>query len=145
METEMKSATQVQDYSTPSGGSKNERGAMFWIGWVLSVLVVALMLLSAFMKLSKNPQAVDGFKKAGYPESALIAIGIAEAACAIIYLIPQTSVLGAILLVGYLGGATNHHVRVGEAFYMPILVGVVAWVGIFLRDNRLRALLPLRS
>src|SRR5580765_8389625 len=131
MATETKSANQVLDDSTPTGDGKSECVPIFWLGWVLSVLVVGLMLFSASMKLMKNPQAVEGFKKAGYPDSALIWIGIAEAACAIIYLIPKTSVLGAILLVGYLGGATNQHVRVGEAFFMPILVGVVAWLGIF--------------
>jgi len=67
-----------------------------------------------------------------------------EIACAIIYLIPQTSVLGAILLTGYLGGATATHVRVGEPVFMPVIMGVVIWLGIFLRDRRVRALVPIR-
>lgn len=115
-----------------------------YVGWTLTVLPSLLLFFSAYMKLSKNPQAVEGFAKAGYPEGALFWIGVTELACTILYLVPQTAVLGAILLTGYLGGATCHHVRAGEPFVTPIIVGVVVWGGLFLRDQRLRALLPLR-
>ena len=71
-------------------------------------------------------------------------LGILEVACTVIYLIPRTAVLGAILLTGYLGGATATHVRIGEPWFMPVLLGVVVWLGIYLRDPRLRALIPLR-
>jgi hypothetical protein len=89
--------------------------------------------------------AVEGFAKLGYPERAALWIGIVEIACTVLYLIPRTAVLGAILLTGYLGGATNTHVRVGEPFYMPVLLGVLVWLGLFLREPRLRPLVPLRN
>lgn len=120
--------------------------AMFWTDWVLSILPALLLFFSASAKLTRAPQAVEGFKKMNYPDSALLPIGIAEVACTVIYLIPRTSVLGAILLAGYLGGATNHHVRAGESiFFAPVLIGVVVWLGLYLRDPRLRALVPFRS
>jgi hypothetical protein len=70
---------------------------------------------------------------------------IVEIACAVLYAIPRTSVLGAILLTGYLGGATSTHVRAGEPFYLAVGTGIVVWLGLYLRDERLRALIPLRS
>lgn len=115
-----------------------------YAGWALTVLPSLLLALSASMKLSRNPQAVEGFARAGYPDGALLAIGVTEVVCTVVYLVPQTAVLGAILLTGYLGGATCHHVRAGEPFLTPVVVGVVLWGGLFLRDERLRALLPLR-
>jgi hypothetical protein len=75
----------------------------------------------------------------------MVRIAIVELACVLLYAIPRTSVLGAILLTGYLGGAISTHVRAGEPFYLPLGVGVIVWLGLFLRDARLRALLPLRS
>lgn len=118
---------------------------MLWGGYVLSVLPALLLFFSAFMKLSKNPEAVQGFKGFGYPDSAVIGIGVIEVICTVLYLIPRTSVLGAILLTGYMGGAIVTHLRVGELFVVQFLVGVILWVGLYLRDERLRALLPLRS
>jgi len=87
---------------------------------------------------------VEGFTHLGLPESLAPGLGILELACTIVYVIPQTSVLGAILLTGYLGGATLTNLRVGDAFFAPILLGVLVWGGLFLRDQRLRALIPLR-
>jgi DoxX-like family len=74
-----------------------------------------------------------------------LGLGIVELSCTMIYLFPRTSVLGAILLTGYLGGAIATHLRIGEAFYLQLILGVLVWLGLFLRDYRLRALLPLRS
>jgi len=84
--------------------------------------------------------ATQGFVHFGYPEGALLPIAIVELASAILYAIPRTSVLGAILLTGYLGGATATHVRVGEPPIIAIVVGIVVWLGVYLRDQRLRAL-----
>jgi hypothetical protein len=84
----------------------------------------------------------------GYPESLALGIGVLELVCIVLYLIPRTSVLGAILLTGYLGGAIASHVRIGSELFsilLPIIVGVMLWGGLFLRDDRLRTLLPLRS
>jgi xanthine/uracil permease len=74
----------------------------------------------------------------------MLRIIVVEIACAILYAIPRTSVLGAVLLTGYLGGATATHVRANEAFFLPVVTGVVVWAGLYLRDDRLRALIPLR-
>ena len=114
------------------------------VGWVLGVLPCLLLLFSAWMKLSRNKLAVEGFAKQGFPDGSLLTIGVVEVACTVLYLIPQTAVLGAILLTGYLGGATVTHVRVGEPWFTPVILGVLLWLGLFLRDRRLRALVPLR-
>ena len=118
---------------------------MIWAGRIMSALPVLMLLLSGVMKLVKPATVVEGFARLGYPESLTVGIGIVELACAALYVVPRTSVLGAILLTAYLGGATATHVRIGEPFFMPILLGVLVWGGLFLRDERLRALLPLRQ
>ena len=117
---------------------------MLWAGYIMSALPVLALLLSGVMKLVKPASVVEGFVHLGYAESQALAIGIVELACVAIYVIPRTSVLGAILLTGYLGGATATHVRVGEPFFGAIGLGILIWGGLFLRDERLRALLPLR-
>jgi hypothetical protein len=121
--------------------------ALLWAGWVLTVLPSLLLIMSSVMKLVQPKEVVAGFKEFGYSESLLLPIGIVELACTILYLFPRTSVLGAILLTGYLGGATVTHVRAedGFQFVFPVILGMVVWLGLFLRDARLRALLPLRS
>ena len=118
---------------------------MIWAGRIMSALPVLMLILSGVMKLVKPAAVVEGFVRLGYPESLTVGIGIVELACAALYVVPRTSVLGAILLTAYLGGATATHVRIGEPFFMPILLGVLVWGGLFLRDERLRALLPLRQ
>ena len=119
---------------------------LVWIGRVISLLTVLMMLMSAYFKLSKNPMAVEGFAKMGYPAHTLVPIGIAEVVSAIIYLIPQTAVLGAILLTGYLGGAVDVHVRADDQGWpTAVILGVMVWAGLFLRDPRVRALLPIRK
>jgi hypothetical protein len=96
------------------------------------------------MKLAQPQAVLDEFARLGYGSGIAVAIGIVEIACTIIYVVPQTAVLGAILLTGYLGGATATHLRIGDPFYGPILFGVLVWLGLFLRDARLRAIVPLR-
>jgi hypothetical protein len=117
---------------------------MIWIGWILGVLVALLLLASAVMKVMKVPSVVEGFAHFGYPERVILGLGVVELTCAVLYLIPRTAVLGAVLVTGYLGGATATTLRVGEPYFLPALLGVVAWLGIYLRDARVRALLPLR-
>ncbi len=101
------------------------------------------------MKVMKAPVAVEGSIQLGYPEKVVVAIGVVLLICTLLYVIPQTSILGAILLTGYLGGAIATHMRVGNPLFthvlFPVYVGVMVWGGLFLRDNRLRALIPLRS
>lgn len=116
-----------------------------WIGWVISGLVGMLFVFSACMKFLNPPEVAEGFVgKLGYPADLLLAIGIVEIACAVIYLVPQTAVLGAVMLTGYLGGAIATHVRVHDNFIGPVIFGVFVWLGVYLRDPRIRALLPLR-
>ena len=115
-------------------------------GWVIGLLPVLLLLFSAVMKLARVPSVVDGFHKFGYADGVIRTIGIVELVCTVVYLLPQTAMLGAILLTGYLGGATATQVRIGDpTFFAPILCGILLWVGLFLRDPRLRVLVPLRS
>ena len=118
---------------------------MLWAGRIMSALPALMLFMSAGMKFAKPPEVLEGFVHLGYPESLALALGIVELGCTIIYLIPNTSVLGAILLTGYLGGAVATHVRVEEAFFMPIVLGILLWGGLFLRDPRIRALIPLKS
>lgn len=117
---------------------------LLWTGYVMSALPALLLLFSGMTKLVKPSSVIEGFVRLGYDDSLALGIGIVELLCTILYLIPRTSVPGAILLTGYLGGATATHVRVGEPFYAPILLGMGVWGGLFLRDERLRVLLALR-
>ncbi len=115
-----------------------------WAGRIISTLVVLFMLFDGVIKLLKIVPVVEAFARLGYPVSLAVGIGMLGLTCTVVYAIPRTSILGAILLTGYLGGATATHVRAGEPFYFPILFGVLVWAGLFLREDRLRALLPLR-
>jgi hypothetical protein len=118
---------------------------MVWTGRVISVLPVLMLLMSAVMKFLKPPGMEEGLKHIGWTEDQMFMLGVVELACTILYLVPQTSVLGAILLTGYLGGATATHVRVGDAWFATVILGVLVWLGLFFRDARLRKLLPLRN
>jgi hypothetical protein len=120
-----------------------QRRSMTWLGWILGVLPMLFLLFSATMKFMKPKEVVEGFTHLGWPEHLALPIGIAEAAAVILYLFPRTAVLGAILVTGYMGGAIATHVRLGEPFYLQAGIGVVAWLGLFLRDPLVRSLLPL--
>lgn len=116
-----------------------------WLGRVLSGLVVAMLCFSGAMKVSQSPDVIKGLvEQMGYPATSIVLIGAAELLCALLYAVPQTAILGAILVTGYLGGATATHVRAGDAFIAPVILGVIAWAALVLRDPRLRTLLPLR-
>jgi len=116
-----------------------------WIGRVLSALPVLMLLMSAIMKLMKVPVAVKGFKDLGWPEDFAVVLGIIELSCTILYAIPATSILGAILLTGYLGGAVATHFRIRDPQAVnAVVLGIVIWLGLFLRERRLRSLIPLR-
>ncbi len=118
---------------------------MLWAGYVVSALPVLGLLFSAVMKFARPDAVVKEFSRLGYPDHLTLGLGIVELTCAILYAIPQTAVLGAILLTGYLGGATATHVRIGDQFIPPIIMGVLIWGGLWLRDPRVRALVPWRS
>ncbi|MCU1219213.1 MAG: rane protein [Candidatus Angelobacter sp.] len=122
-----------------------------WTGRILSGLVVLFLLVDAGFKLIKPlpAPAVQAFGQLGYPVGLAAGIGILLLACVALYAVPRTSVLGAILLTGYLGGAVASHVRVGDPWFshalFPVYIGLLIWGGLYLRDQRLRALIPLRS
>ncbi len=121
------------------------KGAL-WGGRVATALPALALVMSAGMKLSRAKPLVEQFTgHFGFPEASLTVIGLVELACVVVYLVPRTAILGAILMTGYLGGAVVTHVRVGEGFVPPIVLGVLAWLGLYLRDERLRALVPLRQ
>lgn len=120
------------------------RRKMLWAGRIISAIPPLLLVFSGVMKILKPPSVVEGFAKYGYPETQVIGLGILEIACALVYLVPRTRVLGAILLTAYLGGATASNVRVGDpAAIVTVVLGVLVWLGLYLRDQRVRALLPL--
>lgn len=118
--------------------------AALWTGRVLSALPVPLFLFSGVMKFSHSPELTKVFEHLGIPPGHAFGLGILELACVAVYLVPRTAVLGAILLTGYLGGAMQTHLRIGEPPFTHVLLGIVIWGGVFLRDPRLRALIPFR-
>lgn len=118
-----------------------------WTGCALSALTILMLVLDGAMKLAKPAPVVETMAHLGYPNSATLGIGVLLLACTAVYAIPQTTVLGAILLTGYLGGATASHVRVGADLFpvlFPALIGALVWGGLFLRDDRLRALVSVK-
>jgi uncharacterized membrane protein YphA (DoxX/SURF4 family) len=114
------------------------------VSWILSALPALLFFFSAFLKLRGGPEVEQGFAHLGLPPRMLMPLAILELSCVILYLVPATAVLGAILLAGYLGGAICTHWRAGDPFVTQIVMGLVLWLGLYLREPRLRTLLPLR-
>jgi DoxX-like family len=119
-----------------------------WTGRIMSALPALFLLVDGIGKLIKPAPVVEGTVQLGYPESVLLGLGIVLLTCTILYTIPRTAILGAILLTGYLGGAIATHVRVGSPLFshilFPVYLAVLIWGGLYLRDERLRALIPLR-
>ena len=141
----MSSVTQSPAIRPSAGTAAPVSKKMVWTGRVLSALPVLLMVFSAAMKLTKAAPVVQGMPRYGYPESQIVTIGVLELLSCIVYVIPNTAVLGAILMTGYLGGATATNFRIGDSSYiMTFLLGVFVWGGLFLRDERVRALIPFR-
>jgi len=117
-----------------------------WAGRIISGLMVAFLLFDSSVKLMRLPGAVEATVRLRYPARLLPSLGITELTCVVLYVIPRTSILGAILLTGYLGGATATQVRLEDPwFFFPIVISVLVWGGLYLRDQRLRELVPLRS
>lgn len=119
-----------------------------WAGRIVSALPVLFLLMDGVMKLIKPAIVVDTTVKLGYAETVILPLGCVLLACTVLYVIRRTAVLGAILLTGYLGGAVATHVRVGEGPFpvlFPVFFGVLIWGGLWFRDSRIRALIPLRS
>jgi hypothetical protein len=120
-----------------------------WAGRIMSGLVAAFMIFDAVIHLMKPAPVVEAFAKLGFPLRLAVPLGIIELVCVLLYVVPRTSILGAILLTGYLGGAIATQLPTGNSLFgevlFPVYIGVILWGGIYLRDDRLRTLIPLRS
>ena len=122
---------------------------LLWTGRIVSGLVTAFLLFDAIIHLLKPAPVVEGFAKLGFPIRLAVPLGVVELVCILLYVIPRASILGAILLTGYLGGAVAIQLPTGNPFFgevlFPVYVGIFLWGGIYLRDEQLRTLIPFRS
>ena len=121
---------------------------VLWTGRIITGIIVLFLLMDAIMKVVESGPAMEGSVQLGWPESAVQGIGIVLLSATILYIIPRTSVLGAIILTGYLGGATSIMVRAmqpGHPYLFPVVFGALVWAGLFLRDEKLRTMIPLRK
>ena len=120
--------------------------AAWWAGWVISGIVILWMgVAGTIFALTQREMVEKNMGEMGYPASTIMPIQVVLVLCVILYAIPRTAVLGAILLTGYLGGAVSTHVRFGDPWFLPVIFGVLVWLGLYLREPRLRALVPLRG
>ena len=133
------------EHPAPATRPARQRGGMFWTGWVLTVLVSLMLVMGGVMNLVGAQPAIEGLTKYGYPPGVRVPLGVVVVVIVALYLMPRTAVLGAVLLTGYFGGAVNTHVRAGEPWLLAAVFGVLTWLALYLRDPRVRALLPLRS
>jgi hypothetical protein len=116
--------------------------ASTWAGWILSAIPAAMLLSGGIFASMQSPMVVQGTAHLGYPTSLVLTLGIIEFLSALLYLIPQTAFFGAILLTAYFGGAVASHLRIGESqFFIPVIFGIIVWIGLALRDARFRAYL----
>jgi DoxX-like protein len=129
-------------------GTANGSNAALWSGRVMTGIVALFLALAAGMKLLALDAVREAMAPLGYPAGLGLMIGVIEAVCLLLYIVPRTGVLGAILLTGLLGGSAAAHLRVGDPLFTHVLfgvyVGILAWGGLYLRDEKLRALIPLR-
>ena len=131
--------------NNPANPQKSEVSLkVVWIGRLISGLVALPFAMSAAMKFTTPPEVLEGMAHLGLPASLIWPLGILELLCVAVYLIPGTSILGALLFTGYVGGAILTHLRIGEPVFLQIALGVLIWLGLYLREPRLRELLPLR-
>ncbi|MDP1677826.1 MAG: DoxX family protein [Bacteroidota bacterium] len=120
-----------------------------WMSYALSGIAVLFMVFDTGIKVLRESHAVEGTIQLGYPDSSVVTIGIIEAICLLLYIIPRTSVLGVVLMTGYLGGAVATHIRLGNPLFSHILfsvyIAILLWGGLYLREQRLRELIPFRK
>lgn len=120
-----------------------------WAGYILSGIPVLFLLLDSSGKFFMPAAVVEGTVALGYSASVIIPLGIILLVCTILYIVPKSSVLGAVLLTGYLGGAVATHVRVENSLFghilFPVYLGIMLWLGLYFRESRLKELLPFRS
>ena len=120
-----------------------------WAGRIISALVVLFLIFDGVTKVMKVNAVMEATARLGFPANLIVGIGVVLLACTAVYVIPRTSILGAILLTGYLGGAAVTNLRAGSSLFgetlFPVYFGVFVWAGLYLRDERLHALIPLRT
>ena len=142
----MATTTNAIEANIQSQANSTTSTGQIWAGRIISILPALFLVLDGVMKLVKPAIVVETTVKLGYPESVISGIGIVLIACTIIYLIPRAAVLGAILLTGYLGGAVATHVRTGESTFsiiFPVIIAALLWAALYLRNERLRSLVPI--
>ena len=119
-----------------------------WVGRIIGALAILFLLFDGVIKVLQLAPATESFAQLGYPVGLTLGIGVLELVCLAVYALPRTAPLGALLLTGYLGGAVATHVRVGNPLFshilFPVYLAVLIWGGLYLRDERLRALIPLQ-
>jgi len=123
------------------------KGAL-WTGRVISTILVLFLIFDGVTKVMQESQIIQGLAKAGYPPNVAVPLGLTVLFFTLLYAIPRTSILGAVLLTGWLGGAVDSMVRMASPaplFLFPIIFGILVWLGLYLRDDRLREFLPLRK
>ncbi len=144
----MSSSNQAAEIAHSSARASSSKKRV-WVGRVLSGLVVLFLIPDGIVKFIKPAPVVEAFAHVGWPLSLANVLGTLLLVCIALYAIPRTSILGAILLTGYLGGAVATHLRAGDPLFSHILfptyLGVLLWLGLYLRDDRVRVLIPLRS
>jgi hypothetical protein len=119
-------------------------GKKVWAGRILTAIIVLFLVVDGMGKVMRLAPYVEGTARVGYPDASIVPLGLVLLACTLLYAAPRTAVLGAILLTGYLGGATATHVRMGEPFVFPVVFGILTWTALYLRDASLRAFLNCR-
>ena len=142
----MQSATQASEFAHSARQTAPFSKKRVWAGRIISALAILFLLFDAIGKLMKVAPVLEASARLGLPANLIVGIGSLLLACVVVYAIPCTSILGAILLTGYLGGAVAIQVRVGDPLFetlFPVIFGVLVWAGIYLRDDRLRTLIPL--
>ncbi len=141
----MSSSNQAAEIAHSSARASSSKKRV-WVGRVLSGLVVLFLIPDGIVKFIKPAPVVEAFAHVGWPLSLANVLGTLLLACIALYAIPRTSILGAILLTGYLGGAVATHLRAGDPLFSHILfptyLGVLLWLGLYLRDDRVRVLIP---
>jgi uncharacterized membrane protein len=131
----------------PAATQRRPTSKGVWAGRLVSALVVLMLLADSVSKIMKAAPVLKAQAELGFPDSLTVGIGFVLFICTFVYVIPRTSILGAILLTGYLGGAVAVKLRIGDSLFgqvlFPVYVGAMLWGGLFLREDRLRALIPL--
>jgi len=141
----MSAVTQVNSLRN---GTTLDSKTLIWVGRTVSALVVLFCAFDGIMKVIKEPHVIAASAEFGFSASEIVLIGVLMLGCTILYAIPRTTILGAVLLIGYLGGAVVSNIRVGHPLFeciFPVIFGALAWGGVFVREPRLRELIPFRK